>query len=135
MRMRSRLWIDPEFRVLSHAAVGLYFRLHSFLDDQENTRPTGWKFTVGDSSAVGMFSGESVPAPLLDELIGAHQATDLGHGCYRLENVQATTFEERQATKARWRTEKSRQRRTQVSAPDSASDSAPESEEDSDAVS
>lgn len=124
LRMRARLWLDRDFRTLSHSAAGLYFRLHSFLDDQENDGPTGWQFTAGEMSLVGsMARGGSKDAELLAELVKGGFVEDLHGGAFRLTDVQGGTHEVREARKVEWRAEKKRQRDAQVSGAESEGDS------------
>lgn len=131
LRMRSRLWLDREFRAVSHAAAGLYLRLHSYLDDQENDGPTGWRFTANEVAILGGFMdhveppkrrGDAQPTPL-DELVKARLVVAVEGGGYRLADPQGAPYAVREARKATWRKEKTRQRDGQVSGPESGEES------------
>ncbi len=109
---------------MSNAAAGLYLRLHSFLDDQENDVSTEWRFTLGEMTLVtGQARGADPTAELLGELVRAKLVDDLGGGAFRLLDVQGASHEVREQRKTEWRAEKSRQRDTQLSAAESGAGS------------
>lgn len=132
LRMRPRLWREKGFENLSHSAMGLYFRLHSYLDDRENDRETGWEFRDGDLAIVSAHALDSGPRPKngdaphaapLAELLKMGAVKRLEPGRYLLADVQARPHPVREAGKEKWRLDKIRQRGGRMSEVDTPVDS------------